>query len=72
MPKKITEKTKSVNEKPQKLNKIELVYSQNPELKNAVSQIEKTFGEGAIMSLGLDRTPSLSGISTGSLSLDIA
>lgn len=72
MPKKIAEKTKSANEKPNKLNKIEMVFSKNPELKNAVSQIEKVFGEGAIMSLGLDKTPSLSGISTGSLSLDIA
>ncbi|MDR1962182.1 MAG: recombinase RecA [Planctomycetaceae bacterium] len=72
MPKKITEKTKSTSSKPEKVNKIDAVYSKNPELKNAVSQIEKAFGEGAIMPLGLDRTPSLSGISTGSLSLDIA
>ncbi|MDR0336503.1 MAG: recombinase RecA [Planctomycetaceae bacterium] len=72
MPKKSTEKTKSANEKPNHSNKIETVYSKNPELKVAVSQIEKTFGEGAIMSLGLDQTPCLSGISTGSLSLDVA
>ncbi|MDO4585873.1 MAG: recombinase RecA [Planctomycetia bacterium] len=51
---------------------IETIYNQNPELKNAVTQIEKQFGEGAIMPLGLDRSPSLSGISTGSISLDIA
>ncbi|MCL2347583.1 MAG: recombinase RecA [Planctomycetaceae bacterium] len=51
---------------------MESIFNRNPELKNAISQIEKHFGEGAIMPLGLDRTPKLSGISTGSLSLDIA
>jgi len=55
-----------------KEKKIESIFNRNPELKNAISQIEKHFGEGAIMPLGLDRTPKLSGISTGSLSLDIA
>ncbi|MDR3182608.1 MAG: recombinase RecA [Planctomycetaceae bacterium] len=56
----------------EKANKIDGVFARNPELKNAVSAIEKQFGEGAIMPLGLDRTPSLSGISTGCLSLDLA
>ena len=55
-----------------KQSKIEAVFANNPDLKNAVGQIEKTFGEGAIMALGVDRAPSLSGIATGSLSLDIA
>jgi recombination protein RecA len=55
-----------------KLSKIEAVFAQNPNLKNAVAQIEKAFGEGALMPLGVDRAPSLSGIATGSLSLDIA
>ncbi len=55
-----------------KQSKIELVLANNPDLKNAVGQIEKAFGEGAIMPLGVDRAPSLSGIATGSLSLDIA
>jgi recombination protein RecA len=72
MPKKAAEKTKSANTKAEKVNKIDVVYSKNPELKNAVAQIEKTFGEGAIMPLKLDQAPSLSGISTGSISLDIA
>jgi len=44
----------------------------NPALKTAVAQIEKQFGEGAIMPLGSDRTGRIAGISTGSLSLDIA
>ncbi len=55
-----------------KEDKIGGIFNRKPELKNAVAQIEKAFGEGAIMPLGLDKTPSLSGISTGSLSLDIA
>ena len=45
---------------------------QNPDLKNAVSQIERQFGEGAIMPLGSDRTARIAGISTGSLSIDMA
>lgn len=58
--------------KSDKTSKIEALFDKSPELKTAVSQIEKSFGEGAIMPLGMDRTPSLSGISTGCLSLDIA
>jgi len=44
----------------------------NPALKNTVAQIEKQFGEGAIMALGADHAVRITGISTGSLSLDIA
>ena len=55
-----------------KSSKTEDVFAKNPNLKNALTQIEKQFGEGAIMPLGLDRTPSLTGISTGALSLDLA
>jgi len=63
MPKKAAVKSES---------KAEAVFTKNPNLKNALAQIEKQFGEGAIMPLGLDRTPSLTGISTGCLSLDLA
>jgi recombination protein RecA len=72
---KVTEKDKAKSShvsNSEKVKKIDAVFSRNPELKTAVSQIEKQFGEGAIMPLALDRTPSLSGISTGSLSLDFA
>ena len=62
MPKKVTKAE----------SKAENVFDKNPNLKAALTQIEKQFGEGAIMPLGLDRTPSLSGISTGALSLDLA
>jgi recombination protein RecA len=42
------------------------------ELRTAVAQIEKQFGDGAIMPLGRDVIPRIEGINTGSLSLDIA
>jgi len=44
----------------------------SPELRNTVAAIEKQFGEGAIMPLGADTCFVIEGISTGSLSLDIA
>ena len=44
----------------------------NPDLRNTVAQIEKQFGEGAIMPLGSEHTGKIAGIETGSLSLDIA
>src|SRR5690349_13742112 len=45
---------------------------QNGVLKTTLQQIEKQFGEGSIMPLGGDRTLSISGVPTGSLSLDMA
>jgi recombination protein RecA len=42
------------------------------ELKNALSQIEKQFGKGAVMQLGEHSLADVQGISTGALSLDIA
>ena len=44
----------------------------NPTLKNTLAQIEKEFGEGAIMPLGIGTATPINGIATGSLSLDIA
>ncbi len=44
----------------------------HPELKTTVAQIEKQFGEGAIMPLGAHHQGRIAGISTGSLSLDMA
>jgi len=44
----------------------------NPTLKNAVAQIEKQYGEGAIMPLGAEHDVRIAGIPTGSLSLDMA
>src|SRR5690349_1004306 len=44
------------------------------DLKSAIKQIEKQFGEGAIMTMGGDNAAALAieGISTGAISLDIA
>src|SRR6516165_7657857 len=42
------------------------------ELKNALTQIEKQFGKGAIMQLGENSAADVQGISSGALSLDIA
>jgi recombination protein RecA len=46
--------------------------AQDRELKNALAQIEKQFGKGAIMQLGDESVQEIQGISTGALSLDIA
>jgi recombination protein RecA len=46
--------------------------SSDRELKNALAQIEKQFGKGAIMQLGEGSAADVAGISTGALSLDIA
>ena len=43
-----------------------------PALKSALAQIEKEFGQGSIMSLGDDSFGTIEGISTGSLSVDLA
>jgi recombination protein RecA len=48
------------------------LIEQNSVLKSTLAQIEKQFGEGSIMPLGGDRTLAISGIPTGSLSLDVA
>jgi len=48
------------------------VLESSTELRNTVAAIEKQFGEGAIMPLGADRLLPIEGISTGSLSVDIA
>src|SRR6476659_2498860 len=45
---------------------------QDKELRNALQQIEKQFGKGAIMQLGQGTAQEVQGISTGALSLDIA
>lgn len=51
---------------------VNAVMDRNPHLKTALQQIEKQFGEGAIMALGSDKGTKIEGIPTGSLSLDIA
>ena len=46
--------------------------NQNAVLNSTLQQIEKAFGEGAIMPLGSDADRKIEGIPTGSLSLDMA
>jgi recombination protein RecA len=48
------------------------VLESSAELRHTVAAIEKQFGEGAIMPLGVDKQAPIEGISTGSLALDIA
>lgn len=54
------------------VGKMKSVLDENVNLRTALKQIEKQFGEGAIMPLGADRRGPIPGIPTGSLSLDIA
>ena len=71
MAKKSSKQVKAVAEDESK-KKATSLLDDNPALRNAVGQIEKQFGEGAIMALGTGPIPRIKGISTGSLSLDIA
>jgi recombination protein RecA len=48
------------------------ILETSSELRNTVAAIEKQFGEGSIMPLAGDQLLPIEGISTGSLSLDIA
>ena len=48
------------------------MLADNETLSNAVQQIEAQFGSGSIMALGNDGIKKIDGISTGSLSLDMA
>lgn len=53
-------------------NPFESMVKENENLKTALQQIEKQFGDGSIMSLAGDHHSRIRGISTGSLSLDMA
>jgi recombination protein RecA len=71
MAKKTTERTKTDGEMTSKEQTATLLES-NRALRDTVAQIEKQFGEGAIMSLGSDKVAAIEGIPTGCLSLDVA
>ena len=51
---------------------VDQMLAENENLKTAVQQIEAQFGSGSIMALGNDSNQTIRGISTGSLSLDMA
>ncbi|HZZ73327.1 MAG TPA: recombinase RecA [Pirellulales bacterium] len=53
-------------------SRIDTVLGENPSLRTTLAQIEKEFGEGSIMPLGSEHAAKIEGISTGSLSLDLA
>jgi recombination protein RecA len=55
-----------------KAKKKDEAMQMDPALARTVEQIQKQFGVGAIMKLGSETTPYYDGISTGSLSLDLA
>jgi len=54
------------------VDRLDALLSENPALKNTLAQIDKEFGEGTIMPLGGEAQLKVEGISTGSLSVDIA
>ena len=72
MAKKGPQRGKSAAGDAAKLPAANSIVDDNPNLKTTVAQIEKQFGEGAIMPLGWERGAQVEGISTSSLSLDIA
>ncbi|XZE54572.1 recombinase RecA [Planctomycetaceae bacterium SH139] len=51
---------------------LKAMLAREPGLKTTLQQIEKTFGDGAIMPLGASQQLAIKGVSTGSLSLDMA
>ena len=51
---------------------VEKIYEDNENLRTAVQQIEAQFGSGSIMTLNGENTKKIRGVSTGSLSLDMA
>jgi recombination protein RecA len=51
---------------------LEEILKREPSLKTTLQQIEKQFGEGSIMPLGGEAQLKIAGVSTGSLSLDMA
>jgi len=72
MTKKPILRAKPSDDGPKKPLSAEAVLESHPTLKTTVAQIEKQFGEGAIMALGSEKFAKVEGIPTGSLSLDIA
>ena len=68
----MAKKQKKKAQKADSKKSINHVVESSEELRHTVSAIEKQFGEGSIMSLGTDPARQIKGISTGSLSLDMA
>lgn len=62
----------AADKKSKKLDKPDKATDKQTALENALKQIEKQYGAGAIMRLGENKHLNVAAISTGSLSLDIA
>lgn len=65
-------KRPSATAKKKPADPVDQMLAENESLKTAVQQIEAQFGSGSIMALGNDSKQQIRGISTGSLSLDMA
>jgi len=72
MAKKIAKRTRAAGSDAAEKSPVASMIDGHPTLKNAVAQIEKQYGEGAIMPLGGEQGGMIAGIPTGSLSLDMA
>ncbi len=66
------EKPSSKAKKKTEVGAAEKIYEDNETLRTAVQQIEAQFGTGSIMTLNGDSAKKIRGVSTGSLSLDMA
>ena len=69
---KTADKSSKKSKKKTEVAPIDKVLDDNETLKTAVQQIEAQFGSGSIMALGNESNQKIRGISTGSLSLDMA
>lgn len=69
---KSTGKKKEKSSAPEQPSGLEMILKREPGLKTTLQQIEKQFGEGSIMPLGGESQLKIEGISSGSLSLDMA
>ena len=65
-------KTAGTGKKKEEVAAVDKMLDDHETLKTAVQQIEAQFGTGSIMALGNDSKQEIRGISTGSLSLDMA
>ena len=66
------EKASGKAKKKTEVGAAEKIYEDNETLRTAVQQIEAQFGTGSIMTLNGDNVKKIRGVSTGSLSLDMA
>jgi recombination protein RecA len=72
MAKKSAAKKEKPSKSDSKRSAIETLLENSDDLRHTVAAIEKQFGEGAIMPLGNEANRQIEGISTASLSLDMA